>query len=69
MSASSRSRTDRYPAQDGMPSGGEASAPNPTIFQVRRPDTLQFGSIEGLTRMAGVSRQLATPPGGQRSMR
>jgi hypothetical protein len=55
MSASARRKTT-YPTQDGMPSAEIASVPNLTIFQVRRPDTLQFGSIEGLTRMAGVPR-------------
>jgi hypothetical protein len=41
---------------DGMPSGRIASASDPTIFQVRRPDTLQFRTIEGTCRMAGVPR-------------
>ena len=38
--------------------GSVAKAPDPNRadFQVRRPDTLQFGSLEGLERMAGVSR-------------
>lgn len=42
--------------QDGMPSAEIASDSKPAIFQVRRPDTLQFGSLQGLARMAGVSR-------------
>ena len=40
----------------GMGSESKVSDPSPADFQVRRPDTLQFGSIEGVQRMAGVSR-------------
>jgi hypothetical protein len=39
-----------------MPSAESAPVPNRPNFQVRRPDTLQFATVEGLTRMAGVSR-------------
>jgi hypothetical protein len=42
--------------QDGMGYAAGGGDQNPADFQVRRPDTLQFGSIEGLERMAGVSR-------------
>lgn len=41
---------------DGMPSRRMASVADPSIFQVRRPDTLQFRTIEGTCRMAGVPR-------------
>jgi hypothetical protein len=40
--------------RSGMPSAVAAASADQPIFQVRRPDTLQFGTIEGLTRMAGV---------------
>ena len=56
MSAASKPRNAVYPAHDGMPSARSAASPKPPIFQVRKPDTLQFGSVEGLSRMAGVSR-------------
>src|SRR6516225_7220684 len=55
MSASSHgSRIARDPTPDGMPSAQEAPARNAPVFQVRRPDTLQFATLEGLCRMAGV---------------
>ncbi|HYK36873.1 hypothetical protein [Alloacidobacterium sp.] len=41
----------------GMPSQVSEARPEGAIFQVRRPDTLQFSTLEGLTRMAGVSPQ------------
>jgi hypothetical protein len=40
----------------GMRSGGKAREPNCADFQVPRHDTLQFSSIEGVWRMAGVLR-------------
>jgi hypothetical protein len=39
-----------------MPSAMSAQNADRSIFQVRRPDTLQFSTIEGLCRMAGVGR-------------
>jgi DNA topoisomerase VI subunit B len=39
---------------DGMPSRESTPAPKLSVFQVRRPDTLQFRTIEGMCRMAGV---------------
>jgi DNA topoisomerase VI subunit B len=56
MSTSRTSQITGYPISDGMPSGENVPARNSPIFQVRRPDTLQFASIEGLCRMAGVAR-------------
>ena len=43
--------------KDGMGSPKSVSQPELPNFQVRRPDTLQFASLEGLGRMAGVSPQ------------
>jgi hypothetical protein len=48
------STATKPPPLNGMPSRRIASAPDPSIFQVRRPDTLQFRTIEGTCRMAGV---------------
>ena len=56
MRSSHESRIGIDPSHDGMPSAESTPVRNSPIFQVRRPDTLQFGSIEGLTRMAGVPR-------------
>ena len=41
---------------NGMPLASGSVKPDSSVFQVRRPDTLQFSSIEGLCRMAGVPR-------------
>ena len=43
---------------DGMPSRVSETRPEVSNFQVRRPDTLQFASVEGLTSMAGVREDL-----------
>jgi len=43
---------------EGMPSRVPETHSKVSDFQVRRPDTLQFQSVEGLTRMAGVSEYL-----------
>ena len=39
-----------------MPSAATWPIPEAPNFQVRRPDTLQFATVEGLCRMAGVGR-------------
>src|SRR6185436_7570681 len=41
---------------DRMPSAATAPSPESPNFQVRRPDTLQFSTIDGLCRMAGVGQ-------------
>jgi hypothetical protein len=43
-------------AQDRMPSAARGPSPESAVFQVRRPDTLQFATIEGICRMAGVGQ-------------
>jgi Histidine kinase-, DNA gyrase B-, and HSP90-like ATPase len=43
---------------NSMPSRVSETRPEVANFQVRRPDTLQFASVEGLTRMAGVGEYL-----------
>jgi hypothetical protein len=46
-------------ALDGMPFGSRTAPPKVANFQVRRPDTQQFRTLEGTCRMAGVAdRQL-----------
>jgi hypothetical protein len=50
----SQARKLPEPDADGMPSAPMAQLPKAANFQVRRPDTLQFRSLEGTCRMAGV---------------
>ncbi len=51
---STRSDDPASPGTHGMPSATAVVEQDRSVFQVRRPDTLQFSSIEGLCRMAGV---------------
>jgi hypothetical protein len=50
--------TSRATLADGMPSAPKSALANPADFQVRRPDTLQFSTLDGLSRMSGVPRHL-----------
>src|SRR5690242_20212351 len=43
-------------ARTALPSATALAGQDRSVFQVRRPDTLQFSSLEGLCRMAGVPR-------------
>ncbi len=48
------SAADKRAASYGMASATKGAERNGSVFQVRRPDTLQFASIDGVCRMAGV---------------
>ena len=53
MSAVSKPRISDYPAPDAMPSGRSAASTKPPIFQIHRPDTTLFTTLEGLTKQTG----------------
>ena len=40
-------------ALNGMPSAATTPSAEPTIFQMRRPDTVLFGTLDGLTKQTG----------------
>ncbi len=42
-----------YPTPDAMPSARSAASPKPPIFQIHRPDTTLFTTLDGLTKQTG----------------
>ena len=53
MSAASKPRIDVYPTPDAMPSARSVASPKPPIFQIHRPDTTLFTTLDGLTKQTG----------------
>jgi hypothetical protein len=53
MSAASKLGNRDYPTSDAMPSGRSVASPKPPIFQIHRPDTTLFTTLDGLTKQTG----------------